>query len=82
MFFVSDSISDLTRLIIINAVHFQDTWKKTFTTAYDDYFKVSPTEKVMTKMMSMTDYFYYKEDPALDAKVLKMDYSVRRSFSF
>ncbi|KAG8268933.1 hypothetical protein J6590_011542 [Homalodisca vitripennis] len=70
----ADTITDLTRLIIVNAVHFQATWKSTFTTAYEDYFKVTPDKRVKTKLMTQTGYFGYKEDPALDAKVLKMDY--------
>lgn len=62
--------------MIINAVHFQAMWKKTFKKAYDGYFKVSQTEKIMARMMTQTETFEYKEDPDLQAKVLKMDYTV------
>jgi len=69
-----DSLTSLTRLIIINAVHFQSNWKKPFPTSFDEDFFVNSQEKVRTRMMGQTDYFMFKEDPALNAKVLQMDY--------
>ncbi|XP_054264869.1 antichymotrypsin-2-like isoform X3 [Macrosteles quadrilineatus] len=68
------SLSDLTRLVIINAVHFKATWAKTFPPAFSSNFKVTPTEVIKTDFLSLTDHFPYKEDRALGAKVLKMDY--------
>lgn len=62
--------------MIINAVHFQASWKNVFHTSYDGMFKINKLQRVETKMMSQTDTFDYKEDPSLDAKILKMDYDV------
>lgn len=73
---VPESLSGDTRLVIINAVHFQAMWRKTFVKAYDGVFRVTPNKKVPTRLMAQTDNFEYKEDSRLQAKVLKMDYNV------
>jgi len=69
-----DALTDTTRLVIVNAVHFKANWAKTFPPAFTDTFKLTPTQTVKTEFLSQTDYFPYKEDPALGAKILKMDY--------
>uniref|UniRef100_A0A1B6LVE8 Serpin domain-containing protein n=1 Tax=Graphocephala atropunctata TaxID=36148 RepID=A0A1B6LVE8_9HEMI len=72
-----DTITASTRLIIVNAVHFQATWRSTFTVTYEDYFRVTPTNRVKTTLMSQTSYFDYSDNRDLEAKVLKMDYTER-----
>jgi serpin B len=69
-----DSIDDLTRLIITNAIYFRGNWMKQFRTfnTKDDIFWQTPERKLKTKMMFQMEYFGYKE--TADLQVLEMPY--------
>jgi serpin B len=69
-----DSIDDLTRLILTNAIYFKGNWLKQFEAVdtKDDIFWQTPEKKIEIKMMFQEDYFGYKE--TADLQVLEMPY--------
>ncbi|GBP21439.1 hypothetical protein EVAR_12040_1 [Eumeta japonica] len=73
----SDSISDDTRLILVNALYFKGNWKKQFDVhaTIDHPFHTSLTDTVNVHMMNMEDHFRYGEDQELDVKLLEMPYT-------
>ncbi|KAK9501972.1 hypothetical protein O3M35_012590 [Rhynocoris fuscipes] len=71
------SIDALTRMVLVNAIHFKADWLTKFKPELtkDEDFHVSSTEKVKVKMMSMKNSFRFNSHPELDAKILEMPYS-------
>ncbi len=69
-----DSINDLTRLILTNAIYFRGSWRKQFDNfdTKDDIFWQTAEKKIKTKMMFQEDDFGYKE--TADLQVLEMPY--------
>ena len=69
-----NSIDDLTRLILTNAIYFRGSWLKQFDNfnTKDDIFWQTPERKLKTKMMFQMGYFGYKE--TADLQVLEMPY--------
>ncbi|XP_008183051.1 leukocyte elastase inhibitor isoform X2 [Acyrthosiphon pisum] len=73
-FSCKDSITKDTALVLVNAVHFKSDWAHTFKHVYDDFFYVTPSNKVTVKMMTLTRDFQYLHDTVLKFKALELPY--------
>ena len=74
----ADSIDDLTRLVITNAIYFKGTWVKQFDPAEttEEAFRIAQDETVQVQMMHRTDedaIYGYTETGTL--QVLRMPYA-------
>jgi len=72
--FSKRAITELTRLVIANAVYFKGTWIEPFekNETRDDVFYITPEKTVPVKMMENFDSFNYTETD--DLQVLRMPY--------
>ncbi|CAI6368280.1 unnamed protein product [Macrosiphum euphorbiae] len=68
------SITKDTDLVLVNAVHFKSDWAYKFEYVYDDFFYVTPINKVTVKMMTLTRHFQYFHDKVLKFKALELPY--------
>lgn len=70
-------LSDLTRLVLVNAIYFKGEWAKKFdsTATTSEKFYLNDNDSIDVKMMNNMETFLYKEDRDLDAKFLKLPYS-------
>lgn len=72
-----DYLDGLTRLVLLNAVYFKGNWAHKFepkATRVEPFY-TSNTDKIDCQMMHITKRFNYREDEALDAKILEMQYT-------
>jgi len=75
-FLFAGSITKDTGLVLVNAVHFKSDWAYKFEYIYDDFFYVTPINKVTVKMMTLTRHFQYFHDKVLKFKALELPYKV------
>eukprot|EP00397_Hematodinium_sp_SG-2012_P034653 GEMP01037179.1.p1 GENE.GEMP01037179.1~~GEMP01037179.1.p1 ORF type:complete len:415 (+),score=89.27 GEMP01037179.1:185-1246(+) len=70
------SIDSLTRLVLVNAVHFKGRWKMQFNTKLTraEPFYVTQEKKVSVNMMHIKDSFHYCSAPDLNATAVEMPY--------
>ncbi|XP_014251599.1 antichymotrypsin-2-like isoform X3 [Cimex lectularius] len=71
-----DSISPLTKLVLVNAVHFKAKWKDAFSEKFtkDADFYVTKEKKVTVKMMYQSGHFNYANIEELKASVVELPY--------
>ncbi|XP_060880898.1 serpin B4-like isoform X1 [Metopolophium dirhodum] len=69
-----DSITEMTALVLVNAVHFKSDWAHKFKDVYDGYFYVTPSNEVTVKMLNLTRDFQYYHDTVLKFKALELPY--------
>lgn len=70
----SNSLED-TRILLINAIHFESNWAYTFKPIKNQKpFFPSANEEVMVDMMRITYFFPYNENTDLGAKILELPY--------
>jgi|GEM_PF-286153 len=71
------ALTDLTRLVVTNAIYLKSKWAKPFDPAQtlDEYFYLSADKKVQLPMMAQTESFAFYEND--DLKLLEMDYKGR-----
>ncbi|XP_037033390.1 serine protease inhibitor 42Dd-like [Bradysia coprophila] len=71
-----DSFDATTRLVVVNAIHFKDDWKKKFDKAatYRDEFFVNATNSVPTEFMTKRDHFKFANLNDLDASAAEIRY--------
>ncbi|XP_017767977.1 PREDICTED: antichymotrypsin-2-like isoform X7 [Nicrophorus vespilloides] len=71
-----DSLNDLTRMVLVNAIYFKGDWAnqfdKKFTTK--DKFYTSKDNFVEVDMMHKTDNYKYGNNKQLDAKIIQLPY--------
>ncbi|KAJ3654857.1 hypothetical protein Zmor_014015 [Zophobas morio] len=72
-----EALNASTRLVLVNAIYFKGSWKDTFdeedTTT--EPFYLNHVDSVEVQMMHSDMDFYYKSDPKLCAKILKLPYT-------
>lgn len=72
-------VDNLTRLILVNAIHFKAKWANQFKIQDTRLapFYITPTETVQVQMMSLYNKkFNYAYSEKLKAKILEMPYEV------
>ncbi|XP_055380032.1 serine protease inhibitor 42Dd-like isoform X2 [Condylostylus longicornis] len=71
-----DVLDSLTRMILINAIHFKGEWQHKFkeSATQKENFWISETESVKVDMMNTKKNFRYGEFDDLDATALEMPY--------
>ncbi|KAF2884040.1 hypothetical protein ILUMI_22158 [Ignelater luminosus] len=69
-------ITQHIRAILINAMYFQGQWRLEFPFGNTEkkYFFLENSEKILTLMMEVTDYFNYSENESLQAQFLEIPY--------
>ncbi|XP_025205520.1 serpin B4-like isoform X6 [Melanaphis sacchari] len=72
--FPKGSINRDTVLVLANAVHFKSGWEHKFNDAEDDYFYVTPSNKVTVKMMTLRHDLQYYHDSDLKFAALELPY--------
>jgi serpin B len=72
--FPKDSITQATALVLANAVHFKSAWAHKFNDAEDDFFYVTPSNKVSVKMMTLVHDLQYYHDSDLKFAALELPY--------
>ncbi|XP_057668301.1 serine protease inhibitor 3/4-like isoform X4 [Diorhabda carinulata] len=74
-----DDLDDYTRLILINAIYFKGKWAEPFDrkSTKTEKFYLNKTDTIDVQMMHTKKKFYFKNDEALDAKVLELPYTNR-----
>merc|ERR1712226_170760 len=72
----SGSVSELTSLVLVNAVYFKGDWDAKFDPrgTHSRAFITSPTDTVDTDYMFMSKYFNYTASEELGARVLEIAY--------
>ncbi|XP_022165487.1 serpin B6-like [Myzus persicae] len=73
--FLEDSINCDTTLVLVNAVHFKSSWAHPFRHVYDEFFYVTPSNKVPVKMMNLECDFQYYYDSILKFSALELPYN-------
>ncbi|XP_060838643.1 leukocyte elastase inhibitor-like isoform X2 [Rhopalosiphum padi] len=72
--FPKDTITRATALVLANAVHFKSAWEHKFNDAEDDFFYVTPSNKVTVKMMTLRHDLQYYHDSDLKFAALELPY--------
>jgi serpin B len=72
----SDMLSDLTKLVLTNAIYFKGEWDSPFDQkkTYETDFLLSSGEAVKVNMMSDPDDSFFNYSETDDLKILEMDY--------
>lgn len=72
-----DMLDALTRLVLVNAIYFKGNWASKFEPRQTkkEQFWLNNSDSVEVDMMNTKGKYMYKEDEALDAKVLELPYS-------
>lgn len=72
-------VDSLTRLILVNAIHFKANWKLPFeeTNTKEEPFHVSKTQTVPVQMMHIKKKFGFTHSEELKAKILELEYEVK-----
>ncbi|XP_019761408.2 antichymotrypsin-2 isoform X2 [Dendroctonus ponderosae] len=72
-----DSLNSATRLVLVNAIYFKGTWASKFdkSLTVTDKFYLNDVDSIDVQMMNNKGKYFFKEDEALDAKVLELPYS-------
>ncbi|CAH1129463.1 unnamed protein product [Ceutorhynchus assimilis] len=72
-----DSLSDLTRLVLVNAIYFKGNWASKFDKSQTktEKFYLNDNDSIDVQMMNKKGKYFYKEDEKLDAKVLELPYA-------
>ena len=70
-----DTLDQLTRLVLVNAIYFKGDWDAPFEENYtkDDIFWVTPRKEVKTPMMTQTKEFNYLETQ--EAQLIELSYT-------
>lgn len=70
-------LNDLTRLVLVNAIHFKANWKLKFNPELTkkQKFHVTPTKSVDVDMMNIKKKFSFRYNDKLKAKILQMEYT-------
>lgn len=73
----SDSLSDLTRLVLVNAVYFKGNWADKFDAAHTkkEPFYLNDNDKIDVDMMHIKKNFRFGENQDLDATILELPYT-------
>ncbi|KAF2896169.1 hypothetical protein ILUMI_10005 [Ignelater luminosus] len=70
-----DTLTDLTRVVLVNAIYYHGKWVKKFDTKNTmEYLFFMGQKFVATEMMQLTDNFEYYASSELQAEFLKLDY--------
>ena len=71
-----DSIAQSTRLILVNAIHFQGEWEHNFDPedTVKENFQLGNGAKIQTEMMNLKEKFQTAEIADLNARALRMPY--------
>lgn len=72
-------MDNLTRLVLVNAIHFKANWNLKFNPdlTKKQKFHVTRTKSVDVDMMNIEKKFYFRYNDKLKAKILQMEYAVR-----
>lgn len=72
----ADSLTPLTRMVLVNALYFKGTWLKKFEefATREDKFYLNERDHVNVQMMSLTDQFQYASNADLDCQFLELPY--------
>ncbi|XP_073703204.1 leukocyte elastase inhibitor-like [Garra rufa] len=70
------SISDMTKLVLVNAIYFKGNWEKKFSkeATRDGQFKLSKTQNKPVKMMNKKSKFPLASIPEMNSQVLELPY--------
>ncbi|PNF34040.1 Leukocyte elastase inhibitor C [Cryptotermes secundus] len=70
------TLNAMTRLILVNAVHFKARWLQPFNSEDTEMgkFHISRNEEVDVPMMHMKTFFSFKHSDSLGAKILELQY--------
>lgn len=68
-------------ILLVNALYFNGYWLKTFDAKNTKAGEFTGTRgvKIQTQFMENTEEFFFREEPSLDAKILRLPYKVRSS---
>ncbi|CAD6996592.1 serine protease inhibitor 27A [Ceratitis capitata] len=69
-------------LLMANVLYFNGLWRHPFNTTFDGVFFHTPQKQVRAEYMEQTDFFYYYNDAALDAKILRLPYKGKKFSMF
>lgn len=71
----------MTRLVLVNAIHFKANWKLKFdeSSTKEEPFHVSKTESKMVQMMHIKKKFGFSKSKTLKSKILELEYEVCKS---
>ena len=72
-------LNNLTRLVLVNAIHFKANWKLKFSPdlTKKQKFHVTPKKSVDVDMMNIKKKFNFRYNDKLKSKILQMEYAVR-----
>ncbi|XP_034562808.1 leukocyte elastase inhibitor-like [Notolabrus celidotus] len=73
---IKGSLSDMTKLVLVNAIYFKGKWNKPFEKdmTVDYLFRMNKTDTKPVKMMQLKSKFSYSTIPEVNSKVLEMPY--------
>ncbi|XP_028130514.1 antichymotrypsin-2 isoform X8 [Diabrotica virgifera virgifera] len=72
-----DDLNDDTRLVLVNAIYFKGKWAAPFKPedTKTEKFYLNDNDSIDVQMMHTKKKFFFKNDEALDAKVLELPYT-------
>lgn len=72
-----DVLNPDTRLVLVNAIYFKGNWASKFDKSLTatEKFYLNDVDSIDVQMMNNKGKYFFKEDEALDAKVLELPYS-------
>ncbi|XP_036320952.1 serine protease inhibitor 27A-like [Rhagoletis pomonella] len=65
-------------LLLANVLYFNGVWRRPFNRTFEGVFFHTPQKQLRADYMEQTDFFFYKNDEALDAKILRLPYKGRK----
>ncbi|XP_029955717.1 leukocyte elastase inhibitor-like isoform X4 [Salarias fasciatus] len=69
-------VSDMTRLVLVNAIYFKGKWAEQFKEEYtvDDRFRINKTETKPVKMMRQKKKFHINTLPEVNSQIIELPY--------
>ncbi|XP_039952052.1 serine protease inhibitor 27A-like [Bactrocera tryoni] len=69
-------------LLMANVLYFNGLWRTPFNNTFEGVFFNTPKRQLRADFMELTDSFYYYNDVALDAKILRLPYKGKKFSMF
>lgn len=69
-------------LLMANVLYFNGLWRTPFNNTFEGVFFNTPNRQLRADFMELTDSFYYYNDVALDAKILRLPYKGKKFSMF
>lgn len=69
-------------LLMANVLYFNGLWRTPFNNTFEGVFFNTPKRQLRADFMELTDSFYYYNDAALDAKILRLPYKGKKFSMF